>query len=42
MKIVTDSNVFFRANLGGKAGSAGKAVISLIMDGESDLMYVMN
>ena len=33
MKIVTDSNVFFRAILGRKAGTASKLVIQLISDG---------
>jgi predicted nucleic acid-binding protein len=33
MKIVTDSNVFFRAILGRKAGTASKLVIQLIRDG---------
>ncbi|AKA48068.1 hypothetical protein IX51_01980 [uncultured archaeon] len=33
MKVVTDSNVFFRAILGRKAGTASKYVISLIRDG---------
>lgn len=33
MKIVTDSNVFFRAILGRKVGTASKAVIQLIIDG---------
>jgi putative PIN family toxin of toxin-antitoxin system len=33
MKIVTDSNVFFRAILGRKVGTASKQVIQLIRDG---------
>ncbi len=33
MKIVIDSNVFFRVILGRKAGSASKTVISLITEG---------
>ena len=33
MKIVTDSNVFFRAILGRKLGTASKMVIQLITDG---------
>jgi hypothetical protein len=33
MKIVTDSNVFFRAIPGRKAGTASKMVIQFIMDG---------
>jgi len=34
MKIVTDSNVFFRAILGRKAGTASKMVINLISEGK--------
>ena len=34
MKIVTDSNVFFRAILGRKVGTASKMVIQLIIDGK--------
>ncbi len=33
MKVVTDSNVFFRAILGRKAGTASKMVINLIREG---------
>ena len=33
MKVVTDSNVFFRAALGRKVGTASKLVIQLIRDG---------
>ncbi|MHB8396841.1 MAG: putative toxin-antitoxin system toxin component, PIN family [Thermoplasmataceae archaeon] len=33
MKVITDSNVFFRAILGRKAGTASKSVISLIREG---------
>ena len=33
MKVVTDSNVFFRAILGRKVGTASKQVIQLIRDG---------
>jgi predicted nucleic acid-binding protein len=33
MKIVTDSNVLFRAILGRKVGTASKQVIQLIRDG---------
>ena len=34
MKVVTDSNVFFRAILGRKVGTASKMVINLIRDGK--------
>ena len=33
MKIVTDSNVFFRAILGRKAGTASKKLLDLIRNG---------
>ena len=33
MKVVTDSNVFFRAILGRKAGTASKRVLEMIRDG---------
>lgn len=32
MKVVTDSNVFFRAILGRKGGTASKSVINLIRE----------